>query len=430
MKRLASIFLWSVIAAAFVGPGTVTTAATSGAQFGLSLLWALVFSTTACVVLQEASARLTVTSNRSLGSALRAQYPSGPMGLAVTLLVLGAVVVGCAAYQAGNILGGVAGATLATDLSAKLLTLILGLAAGVLLWFQPPRVVARLLSIIVAVMGIAFLVTAWRLHPPIADLFRGSLVPALPPGSGLLVLGLLGTTVVPYNLFLGSALAHGESLRDMRWSLTIAIGFGGVISMGILVVGTAVVGAFSFEALSSVLEKTLGGWTSNLFAIGLLGAGFSSAVTAPLAAALTVSAMLQTGPDDEQWSQNSWRYRAVWLGVLVVGVGFGISSVQPIPAILVAQALNGLLLPVVSVFLLRAVNDPILMGRHTNGLWANSVMIVIVGVSILLGVAAICRAFAGALGVGAPSSALVIAITSVVVALVTWPLYRSIRRIE
>ena len=164
MKRLASIFLWSVIAAAFVGPGTVTTAATSGAQFGLSLLWALVFSTTACVVLQEASARLTVTSKKSLGSALRAQYPSGPMGLAVTLLVLGAVVVGCAAYQAGNILGGVAGATLATNLSARLLTLILGLAAGVLLWFQPPRVVARPLSIIVAVMGIAFLVTAWRLR--------------------------------------------------------------------------------------------------------------------------------------------------------------------------------------------------------------------------------------------------------------------------
>ena len=76
------------------------------------------------------------------------------------VLVLGAIVLGCAAYEAGNILGGVAGAVLATGWSSKLLTLVSGTVAGCLLLFGAPKTVARVLSIFVAIMGIAFLVTA------------------------------------------------------------------------------------------------------------------------------------------------------------------------------------------------------------------------------------------------------------------------------
>ncbi len=426
IKRLASILLWSVITAAFVGPGTVATTASSGAQFGFSLLWALAFSTVACGVLQEASARLSVISNRSLGAALRTQYPAGPRRLVMNLLVLGAVVIGCAAYQAGNILGGVAGAGLATDISPKVLTLLIGTMAGLLLWFQSPRVVARLLSLVVAVMGIAFLVTAWEIGPPLGDVIRGTFIPSLPPGSGILVLGLLGTTVVPYNLFLGSALAPGEDLSDLRLSLSVAIGFGGIISMAILITGTAVIGTFSFDALSEVLQDRLGGWTQNLFAVGLLGAGFSSAVTAPLAAALTASQMLATDRSDPRWTQRSWRYRVVWLGVLGAGVGFGVSDVRPIPAIILAQALNGLLLPLVSIFLLRAVNDRRLMGQHTNGLSANLIMSVVVTVSLLLGVSTLGRAVSAATGMNPPPVSMVLAGTALLLIIIGRPVYRGI----
>ena len=108
MSRWSSILLWSVLAAAFIGPGTVTTAASAGASFGFALLWALLFSTLACVVLQEASARLTIVSGQSLGRVLRLRYPGTWLGTAMLLLLFGAIVVGCAAYEAGNILGGVA----------------------------------------------------------------------------------------------------------------------------------------------------------------------------------------------------------------------------------------------------------------------------------------------------------------------------------
>lgn len=398
MNRLASILLWSVIAAAFIGPGTVTTAASAGAGYRLSLLWTLVFSTVACWVLQEASARLTVISGHSLGRALRSRFSHGLQGALVVLLVLGAILLGCAAYETGNILGGVAGAMLAVDLPAPVLALLSGLVAACLLWFQAPRTVARLLSLVVALMGVAFLVTAWRIAPPLLEVVRGSLIPRLPAGSGLLALGLVGTTVVPYNLFLGSGLAGGEDVGNLRWGLLVAVGLGGVISMGVLVVGTAVSGAFDFDTLATVLARRLGDWARTWFGLGLLGAGLSSAITAPMAAAITARDLFSQDEDDQRWSPSSWRYRAVWLGVLVTGLGFGMSDVRPIPAIILAQAFNGLLLPLVAIFLFVAVNDAHLMKGETNGIWGNTFMGAVVLVSLLLGVSALARVATGILG--------------------------------
>ncbi len=149
MKRLLSVLLWSILAAAFIGPGTVTTAASAGSRFGPVLLWALTFSTLACVVLQEASARLTLASGSNLGQALRRRFAGGWRGAAILLLVLGAIVVGCAAYQAGNILGGVAGAALAVAVPRSVLTLATGLAAGGLWMFRTQRQPAITVGVLV-----------------------------------------------------------------------------------------------------------------------------------------------------------------------------------------------------------------------------------------------------------------------------------------
>ncbi len=428
LKRLGSILLWSVIAAAFIGPGTVTTAASAGASHGFALLWALLFSTVACLVLQEASGRLTVVSGRTLGQVLKDRYSrdEGP-GL-IPLLVVGAILLGCAAYEAGNILGGVAGAVLAMEGSTRSWTLVSGAVAAGLLWFQSPKSVARLLSLVVAVMGVAFLVTAWRLQPSASAILAGSLRPTLPTGAGILVLGLVGTTVVPYNLFLGSGLADGQRLSELRLGLALAVGLGGLISMGVLVVGAAVDGAFTFEALAAVLADQLGGWASRLFAVGLLGAGLSSAITAPLAAAITARDLLSEDPEDHRWSAAGWRYRAVWLTVLLVGVGFGISGIQPIPVIILAQAVNGVLLPGVAIFLFLAVNDRRLLGERTNGMVSNLLTAGVVGVSLLLGISALLRAVARAAGLAAPSPGGILLLTGLVAIVVGVFLVRGLRR--
>ena len=397
MNRFWSVLFWSILAAAFIGPGTVTTAASAGAGFRYALLWSLLFSTIACLVLQEAAARLTVVSGHDLGRAIRLQYSGGLKGAAVLGLVLGAIVLGCAAYEAGNILGGAAGALLGARLDPRVMTLFTGAVAAGLLWTGRTEILTRSLAVLVALMGIAFLLMAWWLGPSFPALLRGALVPSVPRGSGLLILGLVGTTVVPYNLFLGSGLARGQTLGELRFGLAVSIVLGGLISMGILVVGAAVEGAFGFDALAKVLTLRLGPWSRGVFGLGLYAAGLSSAITAPLAAAITARSLF--GEDGgRRWSARSWRYRAVWAGVLAVGVVFGLAGTRPVPAIVVAQALNGVLLPFVAVFLLAAVNDRRLMGPgRVNGPWANGVMIPVVVVTVLLGLTGLVKAMARAM---------------------------------
>jgi Mn2+/Fe2+ NRAMP family transporter len=428
MSRLWSVLFWSVIAAAFIGPGTVTAAAKAGAGFGYALLWALAFSTLACLVLQEASARLTIVSGRDLGQAIRSRYGAARSNAAVPLFAVGAVILGCAAYEAGNILGGVAGAVLGAGLHPRGATVGSALVAAGLLWFGRTKIVARLLGVLVAMMGVAFLLTAGSLGPSFPALLRGTFVPSMPDGSSLLVLGLVGTTVVPYNLFLGSGLARGESLPLMRFGLGVSIVFGGVISMGILAVGAAVNGPFGYDAVVEVLTLRLGAWARTLFGLGLYAAGFSSAITAPLAAAVTARSLFSRGEGD-RWSDRSWRFRAVWAGVLAVGVGFGLAGIRPIPAIVLAQALNGVLLPFAAVFLLLAVNDVRLMGAaRVNGSWTNVAMGTVVSVTILLGVTGVAKAAAATLGVDLPGGLWLLLPSAVATGLIGWPVIGRLRQ--
>ena len=142
---------------------------------------------------------------------------------------------------------------------------------------------------------------------------------------------------------------------------------------------------------------------------------------------MTARSLFADGEDD-RWSDRSWRFRAVWIGVLAVGVVFGLAGVRPIPAIVLAQAFNGILLPFVAVFLLLAVNDVRLMGaEHVNGRWANVAMVLVVAVTILLGVTGVGKAVAGATGLALPGGGWLLASSAVVTGLICWPVTRRMR---
>lgn len=427
MKRILQVLFWSIVPAAFIGPGTVTTAASAGARHGYALLWALAFSTLATLVLMEASTRVTVVSGRNLGEAIRDRFGGGAAGVLVIGLVLGAIVLGNAAFEAGNVLGATAGAALGTGVSSAVVPLAVGAAAAGVLWLGTPKTVATLLSITVGFMGVAFLATALLLAPPAGEVLRGAAVPSFPPGTGLLVLGLVGTTVVPYNLFLGSGIAAGQTLREIRFGLTVAVLLGGVISMGIVVVGAGVAGEFSYEAVAATLSGRLGAGAGPLFAWGLFAAGLSSSITAPFAAAITARALY--GDGSERWEHRGPRFRAVWLGVLLVGVGFGVAGVRPIPAIILAQALNGVVLPFAAVFLLLVVNDRVVMGeRGINGAVSNAFMGLTVAVTLVLGVSGVLRAAAAGAGMPDPGEGAILGLAAVIAAALLVPVLGGVRR--
>lgn len=390
-QGLFSILFWSIIAAAFIGPGTVTTSSKSGATFQLDLLWALVFSILATILLQEAAARITIASGKSLGEIIALKY-AGQHNDRIKVGLFLAVAIGCAAYQAGNMVGALSGIGLFSSFPQKILTGVLGLICGSLLWIGNYRIIANLLGIVVATMGIAFLYVALQTDFSTLTIVKSAVVPSFPSGSGLLIIGLIGTTIVPYNLFLASGISKGQNIVEMRWGIAIAVIIGGIISIAIMMVGTQVTGEFSFQALANAMAQKLGNGAMIFFGVGLFAAGMSSSITSPLAAAVTAQSLF--GSNNDKWSPTSRNFRLVWGIILGIGLFFGLLDIKPIPIIILAQALNGILLPIVTIFLLLAVNDrTILPAAYTNGRYTNIFMLLIVGLTCWLGLNNLWKAF-------------------------------------
>jgi Mn2+/Fe2+ NRAMP family transporter len=380
---LGSVLLWSVISAAFIGPGTVTTAANAGALFGTQLLWALLFSTLATILLQEGVVRLTLVSGKSFGEVIQLKFGNGK-GKWIPALVFFALWLGCSAYEAGNIVGAAAGIKLFSDLPQWTIVLFIGSTVFSLLSVNNTVILARILGLIVAIMGIAFCWIAFKVPLDYSLVLKHSFLPSLPVSSALLVIGLIGTTIVPYNLFLASGVTKDQEISEMRWGITIAILFGGIISMAILLVGTQISGTFSFEAIALALNKYMGKFGAYFFAIGLFAEGFSSAITAPMAAGLAGTKLLD----------NKISAKYIWLSVLLIGLAFGLPDIKPIPLIIFAQALNGLLLPLMSTLLYFLLNDLSLMGtRWINNKWNNALFILVVAITCWIGLYNVTQAY-------------------------------------
>jgi len=419
-----------VISAAFIGPGTVTTAASSGAGYGYALIWALIFSTFSCYILQETSARITVVSGKNLGQAMRMVYGGTAPGKILIYLSLAAIIIGCSAFEAGNILGAAAGISLVLPgISNTLIVSAIGLTAGILLWAGSIRQIALVLGLIVAFLGICFLITAFMVPAYPESLLTGAIIPSIPTGAELLVLGLIGTTVVPYNLFLGSGMKHNQTAGEMKVSLFIAIGLGGVISIAVLITGTAIAGEFTFEALAAELSRLIGPAGPWLLGIGLFGAGLSSTLTAALAASVTASSIFDHNGQISSWSQKGVRFRSVWLFVLVTGMLFGLLQVQPVPAIILAQALNGVFLPLIAVVLFLLINHAVLIPpAHQNGWLYNLLTSVVVYLTFLIGCTNLIRVYASMTGSVQPGQTWIIVISLILFLMICGPAIRRISR--
>jgi manganese transport protein len=389
-----------LVTAAFIGPGTVTTASIAGADFGFALVWALVFSIGAAMVLQEMSARLGIVSREGLGEALRTTFRNPVVAIGVAVLVVAAIAFGNAAFQTGNVVGASLGLEALTGVSPQVWAGIVGATAILLLLTGTYRLIERAIIALVVVMCLVFVVTAVIVRPDMTELVAG-LVPRVPSGATIAVIALIGTTVVPYNLFLHSSSVQkkwGEevpvdrALSEARADTYLSIGIGGLITLAVLTTAAAALfarglGIEGAADMAKQLEPLLGPAAQGFFAVGLFAAGLTSAVTAPLAAAFAVSGVLGWRPD-----LRSPRFRAVWAIVIVVGTTFAILGKNPVAAIVFAQAANGLLLPIIAVFLLVVMNRTDLLGRYRNTLVRNALGGLVVLVATGLGLFNILRA--------------------------------------
>ncbi|MHC3437090.1 Nramp family divalent metal transporter [Natrialbaceae archaeon A-gly3] len=389
VERLKAIGPGALVAAAFVGPGTVTTASVIGAEYAYLLVWTIAFSIVATIVLQEMSARLGLITREGLGEALRSEF-SNPLAKSITVfLVVSAIGIGTAAFQTGNIVGGAAGLSTITGVSENVWGPIIGLVAGALLWSGNYKLIERVFVGLVVVMGLAFVVNAAVVRPDLGALGSG-LVPTIPDGSAYLIAGLVGTTVVGYNLFLHASTVQERwdspsDLAECRTDTIAMIVVGGIITTSIVVTAAAVfpegTSISDVGEMADQLEPVFGGYALTLFAIGLFAAGFTSAMSAPLAGAYATAGALG-------WERDlkSTRFRAIWMTILGVGIVFSALGYSPVEVIIFAQVANGLLLPILAVFLIYAMNNDSLLGEHTNTTLQNIlgglVTLVVVGIGL------------------------------------------------
>ncbi len=382
-----------MVAAAFIGPGTITTASIAGASYGFVLCWALLFSVIATFVLQEMSARLGIVTGRGLSENLRAELGESALGKAAVVLVVAAVGLGNAAYEAGNITGAALGLNAVIGGQMGWWSASVGALAGVLLLTGRYRLIEKTMLALVLTMSVVFLLTMFMTRPSLSAIASGLLVPSLPPGSTLMVLALIGTTVVPYNLFLHASTAaqqwHGVedtelAIRQSRWDTGFSIGLGGLISLAVMSTAAAAFFGhednFSAATMSQQLQPLLGPAASYFFAAGLFSAGLSSAITAPLAAAYAVCGAMGWPTE-----LSDTRFRSIWLSVLLVGTVFATLGTRPLTAILFAQAANGFLLPLCACFLLLVMNRDRLLGGLKNSAVSNLVGTLVVSVAMGLG---------------------------------------------
>lgn len=381
-----------LVAAAFIGPGTVTTCVLAGQNFGASLLWVLVLATLSTIVLQEMVARLGAGARQGLGEALVTSLLNPVLRWSAVGLMSAAILIGNAAYQGGNLAGAALGANalLGTDIQRPAV-LMIALAAGAVLLPGRYKLLERVLIGFVVVMSLAFLSAVVLVRPDLSAIATG-LVPSLPDGSLLTVLALVGTTIVPYNLFLHAAASkerwHGPlAVSDARRDTIVAIALGGMVSAAVLIVATMASGAGGAGDLARVLEPAFGGASRFLVGAGLLAAGMSSAITAPMAAGYVASELFATS---EKGRRKLFRWAS--LSVLVFGASIALLGVRPEALIVTAQAANGLLLPVVAAFLLVIMNRRALLNQHANGVLMNILGGGVLLMALLLGVRGVSRA--------------------------------------
>jgi len=386
-----------MVSAAFIGPGTVTACTLAGANFGFALLWALVFATITTIILQSFAVRIALVTQLGLAEAMLTSVASPVIRTLAALLLISALVLGNAAYEAGNMSGAalgleaINGGSLPFGLAPVIITI--ALFASAMLIFSKPRWVENVLIALVLLMSAAFILTFLLIRPDLGALLQG-FVPSIPDGGLMTAIALIGTTIVPYNLFLHAASVrerwNKEQLPEAQLDNTISIGIGGLVSMTIL--ATAAASLFGSGKtienavdMAGQLTPLFGSMATVTLGAGLFAAGLTSAITAPLATGYIVQEIFKS-------TQSRRPFQIGALIVILSGTVASLAGYRPVELIFIAQIANGLLLPIVAVFLLKLANDKKLLGQYANGLKANIFGALILLITTALGFRLIARA--------------------------------------
>ena len=388
MRSFRDIGPGVLIAAAFIGPGTVTLCTIAGASFGYSLIWAIILSICSTIVLQEMSLRIGLITKMNLAQVIRINIKSKFLNRLLLILIISSILIGNAAYEAGNITGASLGiSAILNSQSINYIPVLIGLIAFIVLYQGDYKVLERSLVFLVLIMSISFFITAIITKPDINALINGVITPKIDSNNLTIILGLIGTTVVPYNLFLHSSLVSEKwnsvnKLKVARFESFFSILIGGIVSLSIIITAASVNNkdVNGVIDLAKGLEPLYGNFAIYFLGIGLFASGITSSITAPLAAAYVAKSCF--GWKD---SLKSGKFRAIWIIILIIGVLVSMVKINPIEIIKFAQFSNSLLLPIIAIILLWLINNKNIISSKYSYRYQNILGFFIVIISLILG---------------------------------------------
>jgi NRAMP (natural resistance-associated macrophage protein)-like metal ion transporter len=352
--------------------GGVTTYTAVGAHYGFAMLWLLLLSTAGLLVIQEMCARMGAVTGKGLSDLIRERF-----GVRWTIVAMVALLVA----NGSNVVAEFAGVAASLELLG-IQRIVSVPAAALVIWalvvFFSYKVVERTLFVLVLAF-IAYPLSAIILKPDWAAVARGFAIPTLPTEQAALIaaLALVGTTITPYMMFYIQASIVDKGIgRDLYRFARVDVSLGAILTglngFFIIVVAGAVlfphhVVVNSASEAAEALGPLAGAQAKLLFGIGLFGASLLAATVMPLSTSYAICEAFGW----EAGISKDFREAPVFMGLftllLVIGALVVLSPSVPLfPLILVSQNVNGLLLPIVLVFILKLAADRSLMGDQAN----------------------------------------------------------------
>ena len=370
--------------------GGITTYSILGAETGLSLLWLFPVTIVILAIVQEMAARLGVVTGQGLSDLIRDRF--GVRWTAFAMLVL-------LVANVANTVAEFSGAAIALEIFGipRWLTVpIVGVAIWGLVLFASYKTVERVF-LSVMVVFIAYIASAFLAGPDWGAVGTALVTPTLDlsPTVLLLMVALVGTTITPYmQFYLQSAVAE-KGIGEEELRLEQADAVGGAIWTNVVAVFIVVATATTIHAVGGRIETAgdaaralgpvAGELSTALFAIGLFGASVLAATIMPISTAFVICEAFGWESGVDKRFEDARAFFGIYTFVLAFGaLVVLIPGLDLLPVIVASQNLQGLLLPVVLVFMVLLVNDGRIMGRHRNGRGGNILAWTAVGLVILL----------------------------------------------
>lgn len=374
--------------------GGITTYSLAGAQFGLSLLWIMLPTTVALVVVQEMCARMGAVTGKGLADLIRESF-----GVKITFYVMIALLL----TNLGNTVSEFAGIAASMELFgiSKYVSVPLGAVAVWLLIVKGSYRIVEKVFLVACLVYVAYPVAAFMSGPDWGEVLQASVVPDfhVTPDAVTMMIGIVGTTIAPWMQFYqqASVVEKGITKENYAFSrLDVIVGcFMAIVVAFFIVVACA---ATIFKAgikietaadAALALTPLVGKYATTLFAIGLFNASLFAACVLPLSTSYYICEGLgwELGVDKDFREAPQF----FWLFTLLIAVSAGIILLPGAPLIAImflSQVVNGAVLPFVLIIMLILINDKRIMGEYVNKATFNTIawgtVVIVMGLTLLM----------------------------------------------